>query len=97
MTTFSLLIFSREEVNLELANLKRQKEELMLTNVQLEQSLQRQREKMMGTEEQLRNLEQKVSISDINVANQVLLKCMPSWTEFPVLITHVSTSFVFFA
>ncbi len=56
---------------MDIANLKRQKEELMLTSVTLEQGLQRQKEKMLGSEDQLRNLEQKISISDINIANQV--------------------------
>lgn len=75
----------RDDALMDLANLKRQKEELMLANVNLEQSLQRQKDKMVGTEEQLRNLEQKISISDINIANQVGLTCWASITHKGVL------------
>ena len=42
----------------------------MDANVSLEQRLLKQKEKMDGSEEQLRKLEQKVSLSDISLANQ---------------------------
>ena len=51
--------------------LKRQNDEMIVNSVTLEQQLQKQKEKMIGSEEQLRKLEQKVSLSDISLANQV--------------------------
>ena len=51
--------------------MKRQNDDLLLTNVSLEQTVGKHKEKNEGTEEQLRKLEQKISISDISIANQV--------------------------
>ena len=45
-------------------------DDLSLRNASLEQKLSKQRERMAGSEEQLRKLEQKVSLSDITLANQ---------------------------
>jgi hypothetical protein len=42
-----------------------------MNTVQLEGQLSKSKQKIFGTEEQLRKLEHKVSISDVNVANQV--------------------------
>ncbi len=63
---------------MDVVNLKRQKEDLMLNAVSLEQSPQRQKEKMMGSEEQLRTRVQKISINDINIANQVMRHILQS-------------------
>jgi rRNA processing protein Krr1/Pno1 len=41
--------------------------------VDLEQQLQRQKEKVVGLEEQMRKLENKITLSDITLANQVRL------------------------
>ena len=54
-----------------MSTLKRQNDDLLMNTVQLEGQLTKSKQKIFGTEEQLRKLEHKVSISDVNVANQV--------------------------
>ena len=68
---FFLSFFFRDHFSAEASSLKRQNEDLVLSTLTLERDLQKQREKMIGSEEQLRKLEQKVSMSDINIAKQV--------------------------
>jgi hypothetical protein len=56
---------------LKVSSLKRQNDELLMNTVQLESQLNKSKLKIAGTEEQLRKLENKISISDVNIANQV--------------------------
>ena len=60
----------RDELREELSTSRRLNDDLTLRNASLEQRLAKQRERVAGSEEQLRKLEQKVSLSDITLANQ---------------------------
>ena len=64
---------SREDAVDQLSRFKRQVDELTMRNEDLQRSLTKTKQKLAGSEEQLRKLETKVSTSDINIANQVLL------------------------
>ena len=64
---------SREDAVDQLSRFKRQVDDLTMRNEDLQRSLTKTKQKLAGSEEQLRKLETKVSTSDINIANQVLL------------------------
>ncbi len=61
----------RDDAILEASSLRTRNNELLLANSRLDDDLQRMRDKMVGSEEQLRKLEEKISISDITLASQV--------------------------
>ena len=67
----------RDDALRQVDSLKRQNDGLLVNTVSLEQKLQKERERIFGSEEQLRKLEQKISISDINLATQVKLRTFP--------------------
>ena len=64
---------SREDAVDQLSRFKRQVDDLTMRKDDLQRSLTKTKQKLAGSEEQLRKLETKVSTSDINIANQVLL------------------------
>lgn len=66
-----MLLCYRDETLHQVSTLKRQNDDLLMNTVQLEGQLNKSKQKIFGTEEQLRKLEHKVSVSDVNVANQV--------------------------
>ena len=61
----------RDESLHQVSTLKRQNDELLMNTVHLEGQLNKSKQKISGTEEQLRKLENKVSVSDVSIANQV--------------------------
>ena len=72
-----MLYSFRDDALRQVDSLKRQNDGLLVNTVSLEQKLQKERERIFGSEEQLRKLEQKISISDINLATQVKLRTFP--------------------
>ena len=75
-----LKINFRDESLHQVSTLKRQNDDLLMNTVHLEGQLNKSKQKISGSEEQLRKLEQKVSVSDVSIANQV---------RFPIQLTHL--------